>query len=65
MAAYVISDVEFLDPALVDSYRALAQASIARYGGRYIIRGLEETSDFSCGYALGLSAPQARADTRL
>lgn len=39
MTAYVISDVEFLDPALVDQYRSLAQATIARYGGRYLVRG--------------------------
>jgi uncharacterized protein (DUF1330 family) len=39
MAAYVISDVEPLDRALIDAYRSLAEASIAQYGGRYIVRG--------------------------
>jgi len=39
MPAYVISDVEFLDPAAVERYRALAQAAIAKYGGRYFARG--------------------------
>jgi uncharacterized protein (DUF1330 family) len=39
MAAYVISDVEFLDRALVENYRTLAQAAIAKYGGRYLVRG--------------------------
>jgi uncharacterized protein (DUF1330 family) len=39
MAAYVISDVEFLDRALVEDYRTLAQAAIAKYGGRYLARG--------------------------
>jgi uncharacterized protein (DUF1330 family) len=39
MPAYVISDVEPLDPALVAQYRTLAEASIAKYGGRYIVRG--------------------------
>jgi uncharacterized protein (DUF1330 family) len=39
MSAYVISDVEFLDAALVETYRSLAQASIAKYGGRYLARG--------------------------
>jgi uncharacterized protein (DUF1330 family) len=39
MTAYVISDVEFLDAALVEQYRSLAQASIAKYGGRYLARG--------------------------
>lgn len=39
MTAYVISEVEVLDTALIADYRALAQASIAQYGGRYIVRG--------------------------
>jgi len=39
MVAYVISDVEPRDAALIERYRALAQGSIARYGGRYIVRG--------------------------
>ena len=39
MPAYVISDVEFLDPAAVERYRALAQAAIAKYGGRYLACG--------------------------
>ncbi|HLH88231.1 MAG TPA: DUF1330 domain-containing protein [Xanthobacteraceae bacterium] len=38
MTAYVISEVEARDPAAMEQYRALAQASIARYGGRYIVR---------------------------
>ena len=36
MAAYVISEVEVLDPALVEEYRSLAQATIAKYGGHYV-----------------------------
>jgi uncharacterized protein (DUF1330 family) len=39
MPAYVISDVQFLDTDLVAQYRTLAQSSIAKYGGRYIVRG--------------------------
>jgi uncharacterized protein (DUF1330 family) len=39
MGAYVISDVEVLDPASMAAYRSLAQAAIAKYGGRYIVRG--------------------------
>jgi uncharacterized protein (DUF1330 family) len=35
----VISDVELLDPSLVEKYRSLAQTTISQYGGRYIIRG--------------------------
>ena len=39
MAAYVISDVTFRDPAAVEIYRARASASIAQHGGRYLARG--------------------------
>lgn len=39
MPAYVISEVKFLDSALIDRYRPLAAASIALYGGKYIVRG--------------------------
>jgi len=39
MAAYVISDVTFRDPAAVETYRTRAAASIAQYGGRYLARG--------------------------
>jgi len=39
MAAYVISDVEPRDRELIAQYRTLAEASIALYGGRYIVRG--------------------------
>ncbi|MGW2631485.1 DUF1330 domain-containing protein [Streptomyces chattanoogensis] len=38
MPAYVISEVEVLDEELADTYRTLAEASIRRYGGRYIVR---------------------------
>ena len=39
MAAYVISEVEMLDETQGERYRELASASIARHGGRYIVRG--------------------------
>jgi uncharacterized protein (DUF1330 family) len=39
MAAYAISEVEVLDEAQAERYRELAAASIAQYGGRYIVRG--------------------------
>ncbi|HEY9660157.1 MAG TPA: DUF1330 domain-containing protein [Allocoleopsis sp.] len=39
MSAYVISEVEFLDENLVNTYRSLAAASIAKYEGRYLARG--------------------------
>jgi uncharacterized protein (DUF1330 family) len=39
VAAYVISEVEFLDREAVGVYRQLAAASIEKYGGRYLVRG--------------------------
>ena len=39
MAAYVISEVRTRDSTLFDAYRKLAAASIAKYDGRYLIRG--------------------------
>ena len=39
MSAYVISEVEFIDIVAFDSYRTLAAASIAEYGGKYLVRG--------------------------
>lgn len=41
MAAYVISEVEPLDLIQFNRYRELAAASIARHGGRYLVRGAE------------------------
>jgi uncharacterized protein (DUF1330 family) len=37
--AYVISDVEIVDRAVMERYRALAESTIAQYGGRYLARG--------------------------
>ncbi len=39
MPAYVISEVEVVDEQLAAEYRSIAADSIARYGGRYVIRG--------------------------
>ena len=39
MPAYVIADVQVTDPAGYEPYRPLAAASIARFGGRFIVRG--------------------------
>lgn len=39
VSAYLISEVEILDPTLADRYREIAAASIAAYGGRYLARG--------------------------
>lgn len=39
MPAYVISEVEVRDGAAMETYRGIAAASIAQYGGRYLVRG--------------------------
>jgi uncharacterized protein (DUF1330 family) len=38
MPAYVISDVTIRDEANADAYRERAAQSIARYGGKYLVR---------------------------
>ena len=39
MSAYVISEVDVKDATGFEAYRTLAAPSIARYGGRYLVRG--------------------------
>jgi uncharacterized protein (DUF1330 family) len=39
MAAYLIADLEVLDAAGFEEYRALVPAVIAAYGGKYLVRG--------------------------
>ncbi len=39
MAAYVIADIEVIDSAGFAEYRQKVPATIAQYGGRYLVRG--------------------------
>ena len=39
MPAYFIAEVEVTNPEGYEPYRALAGASIAQYGGRFVVRG--------------------------
>jgi uncharacterized protein (DUF1330 family) len=39
MPAYVIVDIDIQDPQTYEQYKALAPASIAQYGGKYLTRG--------------------------
>ncbi len=39
MAAYLIGDIEVTNPALYDEYRKGVPATIAQYGGRFVVRG--------------------------
>src|SRR5215510_9686199 len=39
MPAYVISEVEMRDAAGFETYRSIAAQTIAKYDGRYLVRG--------------------------
>jgi uncharacterized protein (DUF1330 family) len=39
MAAYIIVDVTINDPAAFETYKQLTPATVAAYGGRFIVRG--------------------------
>jgi uncharacterized protein (DUF1330 family) len=39
MPAYVVVQIAVQDPATYERYKAAAPASIAAYGGRYVVRG--------------------------
>jgi uncharacterized protein (DUF1330 family) len=39
MAAYLIAEVDVTDPAAYDEYRKIVPATIAKYGGKYLVRG--------------------------
>jgi uncharacterized protein (DUF1330 family) len=41
MAAYILVDCEVTNPEGYERYKALAPDAIARYGGRYLVRGGE------------------------
>ena len=39
MAAYVIAEIEITDPTAYEEYRKQVPGVIAKYGGRYVVRG--------------------------
>src|SRR5205807_1361358 len=39
MGAYVIVDIDIVDPVGYEEYKNLAGATVAKYGGKYIVRG--------------------------
>lgn len=41
MPAYLISDITVLDAEAFENYRTRAAAAIAKFGGRYLVRGGE------------------------
>ena len=39
MAAYVIGEIEVMDQGAYEEYRKQVPATVAKYGGRFIVRG--------------------------
>jgi len=39
---YIYAELEVTDPALFETYRPLAEASVAAFGGRFVVRGGEQ-----------------------
>jgi uncharacterized protein (DUF1330 family) len=39
MAAYVVAEVEVTDTAAYEDYRKLVAPTVAKYGGRFLVRG--------------------------
>ena len=39
MPAYVINDMEVLDPQLLDEYKKLSPQTVLQYGGKFLARG--------------------------
>jgi uncharacterized protein (DUF1330 family) len=44
MKAYVIAEIEIKDPETYERYKALVPPSIAKYNGRYLVRGATTTA---------------------
>ena len=44
MRAYVVVDITIHDPQTYDSYKDMAPASIAKYKGKYLVRGAKTTT---------------------
>ena len=39
MPAFVVVDIELTDPAAFEEYRKAVPATVAEYGGRFVVRG--------------------------
>ena len=39
MSAYVIADIDVVDPAAYEDYRKQVLAVVTKYGGKFIVRG--------------------------
>ena len=41
MPAYIIVEIDIVDPVGYEEYKKLAKATVDKYGGKYIVRGGE------------------------
>jgi uncharacterized protein (DUF1330 family) len=39
MSAYVIVEIDIVDPTGYEEYKKLASATVEKYGGKYVVRG--------------------------
>ena len=39
MPAYVINDMDVVDPALLEEYKRMSPATVAQFGGKFLARG--------------------------
>ena len=51
MAAYVIAEIDITDPAAYEAYRKEVPATVAQYGGRFIVRGGGNIQSLEGGWA--------------
>jgi uncharacterized protein (DUF1330 family) len=42
--SYVVVEIDIHDPATYEQYKAMAPASIAKYGGTYLVRGAKTST---------------------
>jgi uncharacterized protein (DUF1330 family) len=64
MPAYILAEIEVIDPARYEEYKLLAPPAIARYGGRYLARGGETAvleGDWQPGRIVVLEFPTLEA----
>jgi len=67
MSAYIIVDSTVTDPERYDVYKTLAPPAIAKYGGRYLVRGGATTpleGDWRPNRVVVLEFPDAEAARR-
>ena len=67
MPAYILAEIEVTDPARYEEYKVLAPPAIARYGGRYLVRGGETAvleGDWQPGRVVVLEFPTLEAARR-